>query len=144
MNVMSLERFRTQAEAYGGELARWPQHEREAAQARLMRCADARQSLRQAGELDAWLAHEVTPAPHSDLRRAIVLAAEGRIGAGGLLRALWRELGGLRVAGPAFAGSLALGIAAAAMVEAPLEAEAQAPAYAELALLDPGYEDYSQ
>ena len=146
MNAMSLERFRTLADAHGGDLVRWPQAEREAAQACLAHCAEAREALGQAAGLDALLAQDVPAAPAAGLRRAIVLAAEGRIGTGGLLQALWRELGGLRVAGPAFAASLALGIAVAALVEEPFELDAgtEVPAYDELALLELGYEDYAQ
>jgi hypothetical protein len=69
---------------------------------------------------------------------------------GGLGR-VWRELGGARVAGPALAAALVLGVALAevrspgAFEAAPLDAGAVATRNAEVldaALLDAGYEEY--
>ena len=103
------------------------------------------ESADQARVLDALLAADVVPPPSPGLRRAILLDYESR-SAGGFWRALWREIGGLRVAAPAFSASLAVGIAIAAMMEPALPALDPAaedtPGYAEFALLDGAYEEY--
>ena len=101
--------------------------------------------------LDALLAQAHVPAPSAGLRRAILLAADAR--GETFWRALWRELGGLRVAGPALAASLALGVAVATLLpdvagdstEPSVDALADetAPDYTELALFDAAYEDYA-
>ena len=105
------------------------------------------ESADQARVLDALLAADVVQPPAPALRRAILLDYEAR-SAGGFWRALWREIGGLRVAAPAFSASLAVGIAIAAMMEPALPATGpevaggEAPGYAEFALLDGAYEEY--
>ena len=94
--------------------------------------------------LDALLALDRVPAPSPGLRRAVLLAADAR--ADGFWRALWRELGGLRVAGPALAASLALGVTVATLLPADAVGEPAAdtaPDYTELALFDAAYEDYA-
>jgi hypothetical protein len=103
---------------------------------------------RQARALDALLARDIVPPPSAGLRRAILLGFAERAQAG-FWRSFWRELGGLRVVAPALATSLALGIAVATFVPSlanPVEAVDQvadeAPAYAELAMLDGAYEEY--
>lgn len=100
------------------------------------------EDLRDARSLDALLAADVVPPPSAALRRAILLGFEQRA-QGGFWRAFWRELGGVRVVGPALTASLALGIAVATVIEpvAPATVD-EAPDYAELALLDGAYEDY--
>ena len=65
--------------------------------------------------LDAWLASSTPPEPPAALRAAILAAAPLAIGTFRLswadaLRAFWLDLGGLRIAAPAFALALALGI----------------------------------
>lgn len=107
------------------------------------------ESADQARALDALLAADVVAPPSAALRRAILLDFEART-PGGFWRALWRELGGLRIAGPALGASLAVGIAVAAMMEPALPAAApaaapvagEAPGYGEFAMLDGGYEGY--
>lgn len=105
------------------------------------------ESIEQARALDALLAADVVAPPSAGLRRTILLDFEAR-SAGGFWRALWRELGGLRIAGPALSASLAVGIAVAVMLEpaAPAPsadvADGEAPSYAEFALLDGAYEEY--
>lgn len=106
-----------------------------------------RETPDQARALDALLAADGVAPPSEGLRRAIVLGFEAHA-AGGFWRALWRELGGLRVAGPALSASLAIGIAVAA-VSGPAPpggdfdgAPEEAPGYAEFALLDGAYEGY--
>ena len=98
--------------------------------------------------LDALLALDVVPPPHANLRRRVLRDADGRA-AGGFWSALWRELGGARIAGPALAMSLALGVAVSSMVVPPADpasdvlAAEDAPDYLELAMLDTTYEEYA-
>jgi hypothetical protein len=73
---MTPERFETLAEAYGGDVARWPQAEREAAAALMIaEPAFARLSLERAasldGALDAWSPQPVT----HELRTRVIEAA---------------------------------------------------------------------
>lgn len=65
--------------------------------------------------LDAWLASSKPPAPPAALRAAILAAAPLAVTASTLswaeaVRALWLDIGGLRIAAPAFALALAVGI----------------------------------
>ncbi len=65
--------------------------------------------------LDAWLASSTPPEAPAALRAAILAAAPLAVGTptpslADALRAFWFDLGGLRVAAPAFALALALGI----------------------------------
>jgi hypothetical protein len=103
------------------------------------------ESADQARALDALLAADVVAPPSDGLRRAILFDFQART-AGGFWRALWREIGGLQVAAPALGASLAVGIAVATMLEPALPpavpAPGEAPGYAELAMLDGGYEGY--
>lgn len=65
--------------------------------------------------LDAWLADSNPPPPPAALRTRILLACAPadaiRIGPLDALRAFWHGIGGLRIAAPAFALALAVGIA---------------------------------
>ena len=98
--------------------------------------------------LDALLALDTVPPPQADLRRRILRDFDAQA-AGGFWTALWRELGGLRVAGPALAASLVLGVAMSTTVVPQADpatdalAAEEAPDYLELALLDTAYEDYA-
>ncbi len=65
--------------------------------------------------LDAWLASSKPPAPPPALRAAILAAAQASASMPpatwrDVLRHLWYEIGGLRVAAPALAFALAAGI----------------------------------
>ena len=102
------------------------------------------ESPRDAQALDALLALDRVPAPSPDLRRTILLGFDARM-AGGFWRTLWREVGGLRVAGPALAASLALGIAVSTTfsTDPAVTDEAVAPDYTELALFEAPYEEYA-
>ncbi len=105
------------------------------------------ETIEEARALDAWLAADVVAPPSAGLRRSILLDFEARSTVG-FWRAVWRELGGLRIAGPALTASLAVGIAVAAMLEPATSppdtdvATEEAPGYAEFALLDGAYEEY--
>ncbi len=73
---MTPERFETLAEAYGGAIARWPEHERDAAsQLMLARPEWAGAILEQAGELDAILDSWGPLALGQALREAILAQA---------------------------------------------------------------------
>jgi len=65
------ERFRTLAEAYGGDLRRWPLDKRDAAQALLLRQPETQAMLSAAAELDAALAAWTVPAPSAALTARI-------------------------------------------------------------------------
>lgn len=69
---MTPERFETLAEAYGGDVARWPAAERDAAAALMAaRSAWARGVLGRAGELDGLLAAFEAPRPRAGLAERI-------------------------------------------------------------------------
>jgi hypothetical protein len=99
--------------AYGADPSRWPPAERDAHAAAAARAATA---LRDAAALDAMLATlEETPAVSTDLRRRVLLAVAAQPrpaarGIGAALRELWRELGGARIAGPALALAMVVGL----------------------------------
>lgn len=99
--------------AYGADPSRWPAAERDA---HASAGANAEEALREAAALDAMLASlRDTPPPAADLRRRVLLAvaAQPRPAARGFLaglRELWRELGGARIAAPAFAMAMAVGL----------------------------------
>lgn len=110
MNAMDLERLEALLDTHGSDLRRWPPPERSAAERLLGESLAARALLAQAAELDAALDAWAVAAPSAQL--------QARLQAGYpaprrerlvWLRELWRELGGWRLAGPAFAASLALG-----------------------------------
>ena len=125
MNPLALERFTELADAYGGDLQRWPVEFRAAAE-RLLGAGDDAQSvqaraiLRAAAELDEALGG---PSPEAALQavRARILQtrppmlqvpapATRRPVRSSLWQTLWSELGGLRWLGPALAAGLTLGI----------------------------------
>lgn len=74
---MSLDRFRSIVAAYGADPERWPDAERDAAQALAGRSLDARRALDEARRLDRTLDRLVPPALSSDFaaRLAVRLAA---------------------------------------------------------------------
>lgn len=74
---MTYERFETLADAYGGDLRRWPEAEREAARALLDSDPRATVLLREADGLDALLDAAPRPAPSHVLREAVIAGAAG-------------------------------------------------------------------
>lgn len=73
---MTPERFETLAEAYGGDIARWPVDERDAASQLMIDQQDwAAKVLARAGELDAVLDHWAPVALGHGLREAILAGA---------------------------------------------------------------------
>ena len=128
--MMTLERFEDLAEIYGGEIARWPEGEREAARA-LLAENPARLSpvLADAAQLDRLLDLAPAQRPDAALLGRLIAAAPQPAGAGrrwiaGLSAAL-----GLSAA--AFAGVL-VGVSLGAR-EAPVAAASAGPQVAEAA-----------
>ena len=69
---MNRKRFITLADAYGGDLARWPAGEQRHAEAWLESAPEAAAILKQSRELDRTLSTYATPPPSPDLQRRIV------------------------------------------------------------------------
>lgn len=76
--TMSLTRFQQLAEAYGGDVARWPNADQEAARALLVTDPSARAELKAAADLDALLALDIPPTPSDLLKRRVLKAAPPR------------------------------------------------------------------
>lgn len=219
MDPMTMQRFAQLADAWGGDITRWPGAE-QAAAARVLASAEgdvARTLLAEAGQLDEAL-RSVAPAPPSARLRETILAAipsdpplpagahgagdgdpavlgyetrwfprpvEGDARAAGLpasagarrgrsvrpaarasagggtarfggIGRMWRELGGTRVAGPALAAALVVGVALGAVRSPGWLESGSSPAGSrdgvavaaggddllDAALLDAGYEEY--
>lgn len=77
MTTMDLERFEHLADAYGADLRRWPEAEREAA--RVLMAADPRAGLvlGEADVLDALLDAAPRPTPSHVLRERVIADAAG-------------------------------------------------------------------
>jgi hypothetical protein len=139
-----LERLREWLDRYGPELARWPEHERARAREWLIRVPAARAELAAAQRLETLLRELPAPKPAPALREAVLAAAPGvrprRLVA---LRELWFMLGGLRLAGPAFAAALLLGITLGALLGGGVGiAEEPAEDLVELSQVDVDYADF--
>ena len=74
---MTYERFETLADAYGGDLRRWPEGEREAARALLEGDPRAAVLLREADGLDALLDAAPRVVASHALRERVIAAAAG-------------------------------------------------------------------
>ena len=74
---MTYERFEHLADAYGGDLRRWPEAEREAARAVTQRDPRAAALLIEAEGLDALLDAAPRPAPSHALRETVIASAAG-------------------------------------------------------------------
>lgn len=110
MKSMDLQRLSELLDAYGASRERWPAAEREAALSLLASSDAARALHRQAQMLDAELDALAVPPPGAALRAAVIASIpQHRRGWVRAVGELWRELGGWRLAAPAFAASLALG-----------------------------------
>lgn len=155
MKPMTDERFAALVAAHGGEPARWPDDERDAALRHLEGSMAARQALDDARRIDAWLDADAIAPPRAALRMRVLsdAAREMRLRAPaprrGFLARLWDELGGLRIAGPAFAASIALGVAMSAWQLAPMSDLQGAQTAAdddliELAQLDTDYSAFDE
>lgn len=74
---MTYERFETLADAYGGDLRRWPEAERAAARALLDSDPRGAALLAEADGLDALLDAAPRPTPSHALREAVIASAAG-------------------------------------------------------------------
>lgn len=74
---MTYERFEYLADAYGGDLRRWPEAEREAARALTAVDARAAALLAQADRLDALLGAAPRPVASHVLREQVIASAAG-------------------------------------------------------------------
>lgn len=74
---MTYERFDYLADAYGGDLRRWPEAERAAGRDLLDRDPRAATRLREAEGLDALLDAAPRPAPSHALREQVIASAAG-------------------------------------------------------------------
>lgn len=117
MQELSLERLETLLDCHGGDLRRWPADERIAAERLLAQSAAARALKAQAEALDAALDDYAVAPPDPQLRVRLLAAHAQRAERCAWLRQLWRDLGGWRLAGPAFAASLALGAIVPALLD---------------------------
>lgn len=109
---MSAERFAELADAYGGDIGRWPQAERLAARDYARR-AEVGEILERAGDLDALLDTYVLNARHEGLEGSIVskLAQRSRIRNWFRFGSAGVGLVGIGIAG-ALAGSIAIAVLA--------------------------------
>ena len=139
MNPQSREQANHLLEVHGADPARWPVPSRA-----LLEQADP--GLRtQQQSLDAWLATPVPPPAPARLRAAILLAAHEaaasrRSGVLEALLALWQDLGGARLALPAFALALGVGLGAGMLLPAlSASSDAANDDLLSLAMIEDGY-----
>jgi len=72
---LSLERFASLADTYGGTIGRWPEADRAAAQVLAEESAIARAKLAEADALDAVLDRSRVAAPSAELRQRLLASA---------------------------------------------------------------------
>ncbi|UUX50017.1 hypothetical protein NUH88_21835 [Nisaea acidiphila] len=96
MTEMTITRFRELADAFGGNLERWPEQERDAALALLSKTPDLSPVLHASSELDALLDGFMNDAELHDtgFMRDPILEQGGGFDIRGLLNSLW-PFGGL-------------------------------------------------
>lgn len=107
MNTITLARLRALLDSYGADPTRWPADERVAALVLLQADPQARALREEAARLDAALDGWVIAAPSAGLAARVLASAPAP--REHWLRRLWEDIGGWRLAAPAFAASLALG-----------------------------------
>lgn len=112
-----LEGFTDLLDRHGGDPARWPPSAGGAAAAALLeQSTAARALLARQQDLEAWLRADAAALPGPSARlRAAILAAAPAAPHRSLWQELWQVLGGIRIAGPAFATALLLGLALGGM-----------------------------
>lgn len=170
---MDAPRFAQLADAYGGDLARWPGDERDAARALLEASAEARIALAAAQALDAGLALPAPVAPGAALREALLQLRLKPLPQGDLQRrargwsrlkpllqgrrnpgrghaalpsavAGWREAWSWRLALPALAVSLTLGIGLGFAIAPAAQADDGDEDVLALAQLDDDYTEFTE
>jgi hypothetical protein len=111
MSTWDLDRLQTLLDVYGADPQRWPAHERDAAWQLVQQSSAAQALHRQALALDAMLDADRVPPPDAALRTRILSTLPApRADWRRWLADLWAEIGGWRLAAPAFALSLSLGM----------------------------------
>jgi len=115
----ALAQFEDRLDRHGSDLACWPDAERAAAEALLRDSPAGRVALAQAAALEERLAAFPAPDPSPALRRNLLADFAAQRARGSWLDALWRQIGGIRVALPAMATALALGVAVGSWLPAP-------------------------
>ena len=128
---MTPERFRALADAYGGNLGRWPAAEHDAGRGHLQNRPEAQAELAAAGQLDAALAAWTVPGPGAALAARIALTVAKRHTRTRRVRVWLSSFG----AATALAGGMAVG-AVAVMQLAPAAEPMRAPLY-ELSIFGP-------
>ena len=122
--TMTYERFEYLTDAYGGDLRRWPEAEREAGRALLDSDPRATVLLREADGLDALLDAAPRPAPSHVLREQVIASA-----AGAGLRARRRGPGPLAwLSGAGWAAAACAGVVFGVNLTSHLTADVQADA----------------
>ncbi|HTK36597.1 MAG TPA: hypothetical protein VL358_15100 [Caulobacteraceae bacterium] len=107
---MDAERFETLAMAYGGDLRRWPEADRDAAEAFRARTPGAAGALlRQAQALDAVLDDWRSPAPSAALRDRVLMGPPPRARKAGSMGISPRGLG-FWLSGAGFAAAVLAGV----------------------------------
>jgi hypothetical protein len=105
--MMTEDRFAALAEAYGGDIARWPAEVRADAEAFTAMHAEAAAVLERERGLDAALDADVAGAPGALLRQRVIDSAPAALSAG----RIWRWLTGAGL-GLGLAAACACGVAA--------------------------------
>ncbi|MCG6118092.1 MAG: hypothetical protein MEQ07_07845 [Aquimonas sp.] len=138
-NESKSERMQYCLDAFGSDPARWPPAD--AAALAALPAAEAAALLGCGRELDDWL--QTLPEPALPLGLSARILAAAPVAREPLLRQLWRALGGGRLAGPALACSLGLGLAFGLLATAPGGGEIdELEAWLALASLDTDFEEH--
>jgi len=122
MTKMDLERFEHLADAYGADLRRWPEAEREVARRLLAADPRAGRVLDEADVLDAFLDAAPRPAPSHALRERVIADAAGAHL--GRRRGLWGPFAWMSGAG--WAAAACAGVAFGMVLTSQMTAEIRA------------------
>ena len=130
---MDATRFGELADAYGGDVRRWPEHERDAARAWIEARPEAERALFDARLTDAVLFASPNPQVSMALRDRVLASAAT---AGLKARSAWPSVRRLLwIGGAGWAAAACAGVMVGATVSGHLAAQSQADAVLEQALL---------
>ena len=118
---MRIERLQTLAEAYGGDLRRWPADQRAFAESLVAADPAARVLLDEAAALDALLDASPSVAPSADLTARVLRAAPGARAKSRPRRAVW-------FLGAGWAAAACAGVVAGVGLTRQMSADARADA----------------
>lgn len=110
-DALTQAQFEDRLDRHGSDLSRWPDAERVAAGMLLATSPPMRAAHARAAMLEQRLAAFEAPEPSSALRRNLLADFAAQQARGGWQDRLWRQIGGIRIALPAMATALALGVA---------------------------------